>query len=206
MCAVYIYVHVRVGSRRKAYIIMIYDTWTKKNLDEKPVIVNEAWFARVSSSSQVSTSESAAEGEEVKNVVEFRGGLEYSQPSQPQKEKKRTGSSSASPDKKVKRTRMRTRTRPRLSASSPRNAFIWMIRRSHLYISEWIYRNDYIYSYIYLETKRRAEEPARGIYRETRETRVITPHRLSPHLHHDCPHDTACSRERENCSYRTAWK
>ena len=53
-------------------------------------------------SQQVSTE--SAEGEEVKNVVEFRAaaGLEYSQPSQPQKEKKRTGSSSASPDKKVK--------------------------------------------------------------------------------------------------------
>ena len=50
---------------------------------------------------QVST-ESAAEGEgEAKSVVEFRPSLEYSQPSQPQKEKKRTGSSSASPDKKV---------------------------------------------------------------------------------------------------------
>lgn len=41
------------------------------------------------------------EGEALKNVVDFRPGLEYSQPSQPQKEKKRTGSSSASPDKKV---------------------------------------------------------------------------------------------------------
>ena len=53
---------------------------------------------------QVST-ESAAEVEgEAKSVVEFRPGLEYSQPSQPQKEKKRTGSSSASPDKKVMET------------------------------------------------------------------------------------------------------